>query len=103
VTGETLVHFLEDTQAEQLLTTKLFILKPRSDLVPRPHLSELLEEDMRGKLTLVLARAGYGNRPCYPAGLPGLVPYLLLWILMPKQRDSGSQPSLLPKLCRFPL
>ena len=23
----------------------------------------------------------------FPGGLPGLVPYLLLWILMPKRRD----------------
>ena len=79
MTGETLVHFLEDTQAEQLLTTKLFILKPRSDLVPRPHLSELLEEDMRGKLTLVLARAGYGKStmlsgwPARSGSLPAIV------------------------------
>ncbi len=44
-----------------LLTTKLNIPLARTDLVPRPHLIEQLNEGMRRKLTLVLALAGFGK------------------------------------------
>jgi LuxR family maltose regulon positive regulatory protein len=43
------------------LQTKLYIPPPRSDLVPRPRLSERLEAGTRGKLTLISAPAGYGK------------------------------------------
>lgn len=46
-----------------ILTTKLYIPPPRSDLIPRPHLIERLEEGLRlgGKLTLVSAPVGFGK------------------------------------------
>jgi len=46
-----------------LLTTKLYIPPPRSNLVPRPHLVERLDEALRlgHKLTLISASAGSGK------------------------------------------
>jgi len=46
---------------EQLLTTKLYIPQLRSDLVPRPHLYDRLNEVSNRKLTLVSAPAGFGK------------------------------------------
>ncbi|MFN2212441.1 MAG: LuxR C-terminal-related transcriptional regulator [Anaerolineales bacterium] len=46
---------------EQILTTKLFIPPLRSDLVPRPQLSNRLNEGSKQKLTLVSATAGFGK------------------------------------------
>jgi LuxR family maltose regulon positive regulatory protein len=46
---------------EQLLTTKLYIAPLRSDLVPRPHLYDRLDEGSNRKLTLVSAPAGFGK------------------------------------------
>jgi LuxR family transcriptional regulator, maltose regulon positive regulatory protein len=45
----------------QLLTTKLYIPQAHPNLVPRPRLSERLEEGMRRKLTLISAPAGFGK------------------------------------------
>ncbi|MGB7116526.1 MAG: hypothetical protein WBD56_10310, partial [Anaerolineales bacterium] len=44
-----------------LLTTKLHIPTPRSDLVARPRLIERLDAGMQGKITLISAPAGYGK------------------------------------------
>ncbi len=46
---------------ELLLTTKLYIPALRSDLVPRPHLYDHLNEGSNRKLTLVSAPAGFGK------------------------------------------
>ncbi len=46
---------------EQLLITKLYIPPLRSDLVPRPHLYERLDEVLTRKLTLVSAPTGFGK------------------------------------------
>jgi LuxR family maltose regulon positive regulatory protein len=46
---------------EQLLTTKLFIPKPRTDLVSRPRLIEQLNDGLHRKLTLISAPAGFGK------------------------------------------
>jgi LuxR family maltose regulon positive regulatory protein len=46
---------------DQLLPTKLFIPKTRTDLVPRPRLIERLHDGFPGKLILVSAPAGYGK------------------------------------------
>jgi LuxR family maltose regulon positive regulatory protein len=45
----------------KILTTKLFIPSPRSNLVARQRLLEGLEAGVNGKLTLVSAPAGYGK------------------------------------------
>jgi LuxR family maltose regulon positive regulatory protein len=44
-----------------LLTTKLFVPPARPDLVPRPRLTQRLNEGMTRKLTLLSAPAGYGK------------------------------------------
>src|SRR5262249_15237397 len=45
----------------QLLATKLTVPSARPGLVPRPRLVERLMRGMWGKLTLLLAPAGYGK------------------------------------------
>ena len=47
--------------ATPLLTTKLYIPPPRSNLVSRPRLIERLNAGFHGKLTLVSAPAGFGK------------------------------------------
>lgn len=44
-----------------LLTTKLYFPPPRSNLVPRPRLIELLSAGLCAPLTLISAPAGYGK------------------------------------------
>jgi len=44
-----------------LLDTKFYAPKPRSDLVPRPHLTERLHRGTQSGLTLVSAPAGFGK------------------------------------------
>ncbi|MBL7065914.1 MAG: hypothetical protein ISS49_17190 [Anaerolineae bacterium] len=44
-----------------LLTTKLYIPSPRSELVPRPRLIERLNAGLDRKLTLISAPAGFGR------------------------------------------
>ena len=44
-----------------LLATKLYIPRVRPDLVPRPRLTNQLDEFIRRKLTLVSAPAGFGK------------------------------------------
>ena len=44
-----------------LLETKLFVPRPRRDLVPRPRLSGRLDRGTGSKLTLVSAPAGFGK------------------------------------------
>src|SRR5262245_33153328 len=44
-----------------LLTTKLYIPTTRSDAVPRPRLTELLDQGLARKLTLIAAPAGFGK------------------------------------------
>jgi LuxR family maltose regulon positive regulatory protein len=46
---------------ESLLTTKLYVPRPIPSLVPRPRLSEQLEEGIGRKLTLISAPAGFGK------------------------------------------
>jgi LuxR family maltose regulon positive regulatory protein len=51
------------TMLEPLLMTKLYIPPPRPGLVPRPHLTQRLDESLQSgcKLTLVSAPAGFGK------------------------------------------
>ena len=44
-----------------LILTKLYIPRPRANLVPRPQLLERLDEGQRGKLTLLSAPPGFGK------------------------------------------
>ena len=47
--------------SSQILITKLFIPNPRSGLVNRPRLLELLDQGLQRKLTLISAPAGFGK------------------------------------------
>ena len=49
------------SQKDPLLTTKLYILRTRPDLVPRPRLAERLNEGMKRRLTLISVPAGFGK------------------------------------------
>jgi len=49
------------SQTNPLLRTKLYIPPARLDLVPRPRLTERLNEGMTRKLTLISAPAGFGK------------------------------------------
>jgi LuxR family maltose regulon positive regulatory protein len=51
----------DGSQPNPLLATKLFIPPTRFELVPRPRLTERLNQGMRGKLTLISAPAGFGK------------------------------------------
>jgi len=44
-----------------ILATKLYIPPIRSNIVPRPHLSERLNEGIKRKLTIICAPAGFGK------------------------------------------
>ena len=44
-----------------ILTTKLFVPPPRPNAVPRPRLTERLDEGLHRRLTLVSAPAGFGK------------------------------------------
>jgi LuxR family transcriptional regulator, maltose regulon positive regulatory protein len=57
---------------DQLLLTKLSVPSARPSLVPRPRLSERLEEGMGGKLTLVSAPAGFGKSTLLSAWISDL-------------------------------
>src|SRR5829696_4961890 len=48
-------------QGDPLLLTKLSVPSARPSLVTRPRLSERLEEELGGKLTLISAPAGFGK------------------------------------------
>src|SRR5438128_5675394 len=44
-----------------ILATKLYIPRPRPNVVSRPHLLERLNEGLHRKLTLIAAPAGFGK------------------------------------------
>jgi hypothetical protein len=49
------------SERDVLLATKLHVPRPRSGLVPRPRLTERLDEGPARGLMLVCAPAGYGK------------------------------------------
>jgi LuxR family maltose regulon positive regulatory protein len=57
--------------APPLLETKLYAPRPRSALVARPRLIELLGQDAPNKLTLVVAPAGFGKTTFVATWLAG--------------------------------
>jgi ATP/maltotriose-dependent transcriptional regulator MalT len=46
---------------DSILSTKLYMPRPRAELVPRPRLIEQLEAGLLGRLTLISAAAGAGK------------------------------------------
>ena len=57
--------------ASTLVTTKLFVPRPRTTLVPRPRLTTLLDSGADKALTLVAAPAGFGKTTALTAWLAG--------------------------------
>src|SRR4029453_13160527 len=57
--GAGLLHAIDPR--ELLLTTKRAIPPLRAQVVARPHLTDLLDQGLERKLTLVVAPAGYGK------------------------------------------
>jgi LuxR family transcriptional regulator, maltose regulon positive regulatory protein len=54
-----------------ILTTKLYIPRPRPNVVSRPRLLERLNEGLHGKLTLISAPAGFGKTTLVSEWLTG--------------------------------
>ncbi|MBV9691125.1 MAG: hypothetical protein JO202_15615 [Ktedonobacteraceae bacterium] len=69
ILASTLAHLQVDTvvptnpqqQGELLLSTKLYVPRPRQQLVSRPHLTERLSQAMEHALILISAPAGFGK------------------------------------------
>ncbi len=58
------------SQEGSLLTTKLYIPRPRPGLVPRPRLTQRLNEGVGRKLTLISAPAGFGKTTLLSEWIP---------------------------------
>jgi LuxR family transcriptional regulator, maltose regulon positive regulatory protein len=54
-----------------ILATKLYIPRPRPNMVSRPRLLERLNEGLHGKLTLISAPAGFGKTTLVSEWLAG--------------------------------
>jgi LuxR family maltose regulon positive regulatory protein len=54
----------------ELLKTKLFIPRPRSNLVSRPRLTQRLNAGLDGRLTLIAAPAGFGKTTLLSEWIP---------------------------------
>ncbi len=60
--GETAQHLLQRRDPlTSLLATRLYVPRPRTSLVPRPHLIERLQQGGACALTLISAPAGFGK------------------------------------------
>lgn len=59
------------SMATSVLITKLFIPPPRPNLVPRPRLTERLDQGLNLPLTVVVAPAGFGKTTLVSAWLAG--------------------------------
>jgi LuxR family maltose regulon positive regulatory protein len=58
------------SQEGSLLTTKLYIPRPRPGLVPRPRLTQRLNQGVDRKLTLISAPAGFGKTTLLSEWIP---------------------------------
>jgi LuxR family maltose regulon positive regulatory protein len=70
----------------ELLSTKLFIARPRSNLVARPRLVARLNAGLDKKLTLITAPAGFGKTTLLSEWIP-LSPHQVAWLSL----DEGDQ------------
>src|SRR5579872_6297614 len=57
---------------DQLLATKFFVPSSSHPLIPRPHLTTLLIQGLRRKLTLISAPAGFGKTTLLSAWVQSL-------------------------------
>jgi LuxR family maltose regulon positive regulatory protein len=65
----------------ELLRTKLFIPRPRANLVPRPRLVERLNAGLDKKLTLIAAPAGFGKTTLLSEWIPKC-PRCVTWLFL---------------------
>ncbi len=74
----------------ELLSTKFFIPRPRSNLVARPRLVERLNAGLERKLTLIVAPAGFGKTTLLSEWIP-LSPRQVAWLSLD---ESDQDPTL---------
>ena len=75
--------------ATPLLATKFYIPPTRSELIPRPRLTERLDDGLQGKLTVVSAPAGFGKTTL-----------LSEWVRGSERPTASGPPTSPPQLCR---
>ena len=73
----------------ELLHTKLFIPRPRKDLVSRPRLIDCLNEGLDKKLTLIAAPAGFGKTTLLSEWIPQS-PRCVTWLSL---EESDNDPT----------
>lgn len=74
----------------ELLSTKLFIPRPRANLVSRPRLTEQLNEGLDKQLTLISAPAGFGKTTLLSEWIPNS-PRCVTWLSLD---ESDNDPTL---------
>jgi len=74
----------------ELLRTKLFIPRPRPNLVSRPRLIERLNAGLEKKLTLIAAPAGYGKTTLLSEWIP-TSPHCVTWLSLDEGDNDPTQ------------
>jgi len=74
----------------ELLSTKLFIPRPRKNLVPRPRLVERLNAGLDGKLTLIAAPAGFGKTTLLSEWIPQS-PCCVTWLSLDEADNDSTR------------
>jgi LuxR family maltose regulon positive regulatory protein len=74
----------------ELLNTKLFIHRPRSNLVSRPRLTERLNAGLGRKLTLIAAPAGFGKTTLLSEWIP-TSPRCVAWLSLDEGDNDPTQ------------
>jgi len=74
----------------ELLSTKLFIPRPRKNLVSRPHLIERLNAGLEKKLTLIAAPAGFGKTTLLSEWIPQS-PHCVTWLSLDEADNDSTR------------
>ena len=74
----------------ELLSTKLFIPRPRKNLVPRPRLVERLNTGLEKKLTLIAAPAGFGKTTLLSEWIPQS-PRCVTWLSLDEADNDSTR------------
>jgi LuxR family transcriptional regulator, maltose regulon positive regulatory protein len=75
---------------DEILNTKLFIPRPRTNLVSRPHLIERLNTGQGKKLTLIAAPAGFGKTTLLSEWIP-YSPHCVTWLSLDEGDNSPAR------------
>ena len=78
------------TLMKELLSTKLFIPRPRKNLVSRPHLVERLNARLDRKLTLIAAPAGFGKTTLLSEWIPQS-PRCVTWLSLDEADNNSTR------------